>query len=665
MRGFIKRWGPLLATSMVLAGCGRTDLDFVRITGGNGIPADEGTIGDDTTGTDTIEPDTDPAPTTPATTVTTLTTTFMPTETMTVTDSDDTGLPEDCEIAAQCDVGDPCTIADCVEGICVFGPRDADGDGFPPFECGGDDCNDLNPNTNPGTAEDCFDGDDNDCNGVADCFDPACEGVPDCGCDPAPGGEVCTNGEDDDCDTTVDCLDADCVGTPACGCASSEAGLCDNGADDDCDDLIDCDDPDCAGEEICTCQDAFEDCGNDLDDDCDLLVDCADPDCEGIFPCTCAGTPTPEFCNDGIDNDCNDLVDCADPACFIAPECDDCEPEICDDGIDNDCNDIIDCADPSCAFAPGCEPVPEICNNGFDDDNDGLIDCDDPQCAAVPICQQSQNTCDTAQLIPGTGTYTGDTTGNSNNHEGTCGGGAGEAIFSFVLDEPSRVILDSIGSDFDTVLYVRAGSCEAGAQVGCDDDSGGVFFSAALDFTLLLPGTYYIFLDGFTIDPFGGPNEGNYVLNVQIIPDPPEVCDDGIDNDGDVYADCADPDCSALPPCAGCVAGANPTAEFGVEACTDGIDNDCDGEVDCDDDDCTASDFYVTECCNGTDQNGNGIPDDFNCRCNNDSECGDGQICYDDTANACGIPCTSFFGDVCPFVAAGSTCNAATNQCAF
>ena len=33
--------------------------------------------------------------------------------------------------------------------------------------------------------------------------------------------------------------------------------------------------------------------------------------------------------------------------------------------------------------------------------------------------------------------------------------------------------------------------------------------------------------------------------------------------------------------------------------------------------------------------------------------------------DACGIPCTSFFGDVCPFVAPGSTCNEATDQCEF
>jgi len=65
------------------------------------------------------------------------------------------------------------------------------------------------------------------------------------------------------------------------------------------------------------------------------------------------------------------------------------------------------------------------------------------------------------------------------------------------------------------------------------------------------------------------------------------------------------------------------------------------------------------------DENGNGIPDDFNCRCKSDADCSGGQICYTHTAYACGIPCDNFFGDVCPFVAAGSFCNAVTQQCEF
>ena len=583
----------------------------------------------------------------------------------TSTTPDDLPPDAECVVDQQCQLGDPCDMGLCIEGVCVFESMDLDDDGFGPPQCGGNDCNDFNPETNPGSVENCFDGDDNDCNGVSDCFDPVCEGIPDCGCTPDPGGESCGNGIDDDCDASVDCLDTDCIGTEACGCTPSEVGLCVNGFDDDCDGSIDCDDADCAGTMACECQAADEVCNNGGDEDCDLLIDCADPDCEGTLQCTCDGPPSPEACGDNSDNDCDMLVDCADPDCFVSPECQDCSPEVCDDGLDNDCNFLIDCADPSCAFDPGCAPEPEICNNGLDDDNDGQIDCDDPDCANVPICEEQQANCQTALLITESGSYFGDTTGNTNNNDGSCGGDAGEAVFFFVLNEPSRVVVDSIGTSFDSVLYVRRGVCGEGEEIGCDDDSGGAQWSARIDFTILYPGTYYVFLDGYTIDPNFGPNEGPFQFNIEFTPNPPEICDDGIDNDGNIYVDCADPACTLVPGCAGCNGGADPTPEFGTGRCADGQDNDCDGEVDCADEDCSASDFYVTECCNGIDQNDNGIPDDFNCRCNNDSECDGGQMCYTHSAFACGIPCTAFFGDVCPFVAPGSFCNQATDQCEF
>jgi hypothetical protein len=568
-----------------------------------------------------------------------------------------------CTVAQECADADDCTTDACVGGECQHTLRDDDMDGAVAAQCGGSDCNDFNPNVFPGHPEVCTDGSDNDCNGVADCNDPACVGRQDCGCDPTP--ENCSNNLDDDCDGIVDCFDADCVGTPACGCLPSEAGLCENGFDDDCDGAFDCDDSDCAGTQTCQCKNQFEDCSNGADDDCNLLVDCADPACAGVFPCACIPPGSPEVCNDGVDNDCDGKNDCADSQCLASPACQNCTAEICNDGIDNDCDQLIDCADSACFLTPTCAAKPEVCNNGLDDDFDGNIDCQDSDCATNPLCQTQHANC-LSPLLVTTGTYTGDTTGHPNETKGSCGGDAGEAVFYFVLDDPSFVHLDSAGSSFDSVLYVRTGACNSGKEIDCDDDSGATMNAAELEFTILYPGTYYVFLDGYTVDPQGGPNEGPYTLNVDIIANPPEVCGDGIDNDGDVYVDCADPDCATVAGCLNCNGGQPPEPEFGPGRCTDGEDNDCDGKVDCGDSDCHASDIYVTECCNGADQNGNGIVDDFSCRCANDSECGElGQVCYTHTLKTCGPPCDQFFGDVCPNVQPGSFCNATTQQCEF
>jgi hypothetical protein len=105
--------------------------------------------------------------------------------------------------------------------------------------------------------------------------------------------------------------------------------------------------------------------------------------------------------------------------------------------------------------------------------------------------------------------------------------------------------------------------------------------------------------------------------------------------------------------------------ELGIGACTNGVDDDCDGAIDCADSDCSASKAYPTECCDGVDQNGNGIIDDFSCRCVTSSDCLAGEICYGDTIHGCGDPCQDFVGDICVYAAPGSTCNHATQQCEF
>lgn len=80
-----------------------------------------------------------------------------------------------------CDDGDPCTMDRCVEpepGMapsCVHPQLDRDMDTYVDTRCGGDDCNDIDPLSNPDAMERCFDTFDNDCDGFTDALDPTCQ----------------------------------------------------------------------------------------------------------------------------------------------------------------------------------------------------------------------------------------------------------------------------------------------------------------------------------------------------------------------------------------------------------------------------------------------------------------------------------------------------------
>ena len=81
---------------------------------------------------------------------------------------------------------------------------DADGDGFGVD----DDCDDADSDVNPGAAEDCVGGTDDDCDGAVDCEDADCATAPPC-------VEDCADGLDNDSDGYTDCADDECWG--ACG----------------------------------------------------------------------------------------------------------------------------------------------------------------------------------------------------------------------------------------------------------------------------------------------------------------------------------------------------------------------------------------------------------------------------------------------------------------
>lgn len=101
-----------------------------------------------------------------------------------------------------------------VDSSCPPPCPDRDGDGYRDEACGGNDCNDI-PNQggsiNPGASESCYDGIDNNCNGLTDSEDCVCKSE---GPEYQAGGDAdcypCRDGEDNDCDGEVDLDDLGC-----------------------------------------------------------------------------------------------------------------------------------------------------------------------------------------------------------------------------------------------------------------------------------------------------------------------------------------------------------------------------------------------------------------------------------------------------------------------
>jgi hypothetical protein len=83
---------------------------------------------------------------------------------------DGTIFPGSCCTADDCGLSEVCMDHGCMTSSCA----DADGDGHADASCGGDDCDDAEPQDHPGASEVCDDGEDNDCNGLTDTDDDWC-----------------------------------------------------------------------------------------------------------------------------------------------------------------------------------------------------------------------------------------------------------------------------------------------------------------------------------------------------------------------------------------------------------------------------------------------------------------------------------------------------------
>ena len=534
------------------------------------------------------------------------------------------------------------------EDRCVRFCDDPDNDGIcaPDDICpAGDDRLDSNGNGIPDACdglvggEVCINGVDDDRNGLIDCADPVCVGLEEC----VGVFENCVNGLDDDGNGLIDCADPFCFGIPDCG-ASTE--LCNDFLDNDLDGRADCADPDCAGDRNCL---LVEICDDGFDNNRDGFVDCSDPTCSGTD--ACVGI---EICNDFRDNDRDGLVDCADRDCALQPGCV-VAAEICGNGRDDDRNGLADCADPACIGTTSCLPSTEICDDLIDNDGDRRIDCGDTDCAADPACPTGPQSCVAPIEITDFGVSTGATSTGRSSAAGSCADSSGtEAVFAFTAPTTGPVCMRTRGSSFNTLLYARSTCANAASEITCNDN--GRNLQSEISLSAVAGQTYFIFVDGVS----GA--TGSYVLAVTEGACPAlgfENCTDGIDNDSDFFADCADTDCFSTSTCissaevctdrvdndrdgaldcADTDCAANPAClPPGAEVCNDLFDNDRDGATDCADSDCTANPLCIrppeTNCTNRTDDDGDGAVDCFDTDCFGSASCDVFELCADGIDN--------------------------------
>jgi hypothetical protein len=454
--------------------------------------------------------------------------------------------------------------SDCSNGI------DDDVDGR--VDCADSDCRESSFCLAGG--ENCGNGQDDDGDGAVDCADPDCRLHPLCG---GPVGEDCGNERDDDGDGDVDCADADCLDAPECVAGEENCG---NERDDDGDGRVDCDDSDCEDHRLCR-ETGEENCVNGIDDDLDGRVDCLDIDCSGHPACgelkencvngrdddedgaidcddrDCREDPfcadRPEICINRVDDDGDDLVDCDDPDCFTHPDCR-VQPgrEICNNGIDDDDDGDVDCADSDCRSLPICrEPGNEVCDNARDDDDDGAVDCADPDCFDSPSCvdRVCRPSVDFGVLAPRGSSVTRlmDNRGRVDRYDSPCAvPGGGEVVGRFRLSAQADLDISyrQLGGDHVLSLF-RAGlaqPCNAN-PISCFDPESAQ--EGSFSATALPAGDYYLFAEAFSAGL-----EGQIEVTLSTgSATATEICNNGVDDDGDGATDCADLDCVLSEAC--------------------------------------------------------------------------------------------------------------------
>jgi hypothetical protein len=193
----------------------------------------------------------------------------------------------------------------------------------------------------------------------------------------------------------------------------------------------------------------------------------------------------------------------------------------------------------------------EICGNGVDDDGNGLTDCADPACFGIgtcpaPACVPDQNL---GSFTAGTSrTVTVDTRSGTDLYQTSCSRGNGkERVLRLTLTQLMGLSFDCTDSGSHVLALASQiaplDSCDAN-EVACVDPAV-LPFGCGYALADLQPGDYNVIVQAFQAG-----NEGTVNLTLTGLAEAVrEICDNGIDDDGDGFIDCADRKCVTAAAC--------------------------------------------------------------------------------------------------------------------
>ncbi len=452
----------------------------------------------------------------------------------------------------------------------------------------------------PAVAGSCFDGQDNDCDGLIDCADQGCANA---------AGNACVTGVPGICsDGTLTCIannpTVQCVQNQQTAVELFNTATCGDGLDNDCDSLVDAADPGCTP--------PAELCFNGTDDDGDTFVDCLDPDCAGARNGPC-DSGIPGVCATGQVGCLNGSAQCLQT---VFPQTEALTAgNTCGDGLDNDCDALVDSLD------PGCMPPETACFDGQDNDLDGLPDCADPDCSGAQdgVCGTGlPGICSAGTLACQGGNASCVQTQNGvleAFNAGNCSDGLDNDCDGFVdasdpgCTTPDEICFNGMDDDFDGLADCADPNCEGARGDPCSSGLPGICSAGTV--TCQQGNASCIQNQQGVPEVFDAGNCGDGLDNdcdsfIDAVDPgciaPVEVCFNGMDDDLDGLADCADPDCDGKTdgPCAtglpgicsagtvtcqgvavACVQNLNAAIEaIAAGTCSDGQDNDCDGFMD-------------------------------------------------------------------------------------